>query len=66
MKTTLDVTGMTCKHCEKAVKDALESVDGVSSAVINLDSGQVEVTYQEKVTLDTIKQTIEDQGYQVA
>ena len=30
---TVNVTGMMCGHCEKAVKTALEAIDGVESAV---------------------------------
>lgn len=31
MKTLLDVQGMTCGHCEAAVKKALAKVPGVTS-----------------------------------
>lgn len=67
METTLEVTGMTCKNCEKAVKNALESLNGVSSVTVHLDQGQVEVSYEEaQVTVEALKQAVEDQGYDVA
>lgn len=66
-KTTLNVSGMTCGHCEKAVHDALLAVDGVSKVVVSLETGLVEVSYDEtKVTIAQLKEAVEDQGYDVA
>lgn len=67
MQTTIDVKGMTCGHCEKAVKDALESLAGVSAVTVDLDAGNVDVTFEEaKTNVATLKEAIEDQGYEVA
>lgn len=33
MKKTIKINGMMCGHCEKAVRKALEAIDGVVSAV---------------------------------
>jgi len=46
MSTTqsLQVTGMTCQHCVKHVREALVNVGGVSGARVDLDSGTAEVT----------------------
>ena len=41
--TTLKVTGMTCNGCVQAVKSALESMNGVVEAKVDLDSGTAEV-----------------------
>lgn len=66
METTLKVQGMTCAHCEASVKGALEKLTGVESVAINLDTGDVAVTYEEgKVTLEDMREAIEDQGYDV-
>ncbi len=40
---TLKVTGMTCGGCVKTVTNALQSVDGVTEARVDLDSGMAEV-----------------------
>ncbi|MDJ0739931.1 MAG: permease [Gammaproteobacteria bacterium] len=40
---TLRVDGMTCAHCAASVKAALEEVDGVQRADVDLGSGIVEV-----------------------
>jgi copper chaperone len=42
--TTLKVTGMTCGHCENAVKKALEGVSGVERVVsVSAQTGQAVV-----------------------
>ncbi|MCM3397168.1 copper chaperone CopZ [Oceanobacillus profundus] len=64
---TLDVKGMTCGHCKMSVEGALNKLDGVTAAEVDLGSGKVEVTYDEtKISLDNMKEAVEDQGYDVA
>ena len=36
----LDVSGMTCGHCQGAVTKALKSVPGVTGAQVDLKSGK--------------------------
>ncbi|MED1672600.1 copper chaperone CopZ [Pallidibacillus thermolactis] len=63
---TLDVKGMSCGHCKMTVEGALKKLDGVSAAQVNLEAGKVDVTFDEsKVTVDKMKEVIEDQGYDV-
>lgn len=67
METTLDVKGMTCGHCEKAVNNALEELAGVSKVAVDLDTGKVGVTYDEsKVTEGKLREAVEEQGYDLA
>lgn len=64
---TLDVQGMTCGHCKMSVEGALEKLDGVTAAEVDLGSGKVDVTYDEsKVSLENMKEAVEDQGYDVS
>lgn len=61
---TLKVEGMTCGHCVSSVEKAL--VQAGASGKVDLASKKVSVQYDEaKVTLDSIKAAIEDQGYDV-
>lgn len=63
---TLNVKGMSCGHCVKAVEGSVGKLDGVSSVKVNLEDGTVAVDFNDgKVTLDAIKETIDDQGYDV-
>ena len=61
---TIKVDGMSCDHCKQAVESALTNLDGVSTADVNLDAGNVEVNFDDnKVTMTSMKDAIEDQGY---
>lgn len=62
---TLHVEGMSCGHCVNSVEGALKIIGAAGK--VNLDSKSVTVEYDEsKVTLEAIKEAIEDQGYDVA
>lgn len=66
MEKTLNVQGMSCGHCKISVEGALNKLDGVSAAEVNLEAGKVDVTFDEsKVTSDAMKEAIEEQGYDV-
>lgn len=63
---TLNVQGMSCGHCVSSVEKSVGSIDGVKEVKVHLESGEVDVSFEEdKVSLDVIKETIDDQGYDV-
>ncbi|WP_342431153.1 copper chaperone CopZ [Neobacillus sp. FSL H8-0543] len=65
-KVTLNVEGMSCGHCVKAIEGSVGELKGVSTVKVNLDSGIVDIEYKsDEVTLETIKETIDDQGYDI-
>lgn len=62
---TLNVQGMSCGHCVNSVEGAVKSLG--ASAKVDLANNSVTVNYDEsKVSLETIKEAIEEQGYDVA
>ncbi|UOQ94281.1 cation transporter [Halobacillus shinanisalinarum] len=64
MQLTLEVNGMTGAHCEKAVKDVLNALEGIHGVDVDVSSGKVDVTYDESyVGKDLMKEAIEAQGY---
>jgi copper chaperone len=66
MEKTLSVQGMSCGHCKASVEGALKNLAGVSAAEVNLEAGTVDVTYDDsKVTIDVMKEAVEEQGYDV-
>ena len=66
MEVIIKVEGMSCEHCVKAVKDAATTVDGVDSAIVDLEAKTATVVYDAGVdTLANIKAAIEDQGFDV-
>jgi copper chaperone len=65
-KITLNVVGMSCEHCVKAVTGAAGGLAGVSNVSVDLAGGTVSLEYDPAVTpLAQIKTEIEDQGYDV-
>ncbi|MBZ5751021.1 MULTISPECIES: copper chaperone CopZ [Metabacillus] len=63
---TLNVKGMSCGHCVKAVEGSVGKLTGINEVKVHLDAGKVEVAFdKEKVSLETIKEAIDDQGYDV-
>ncbi|MGX1373308.1 copper chaperone [Priestia megaterium] len=66
-KVTLSVKGMSCGHCVKAVEGSVGELNGVQHVEVNLNEAKVTVEFdQNKVSLESIKETIDDQGYEVA
>ncbi|WP_226584031.1 copper chaperone CopZ [Halobacillus litoralis] len=65
MQTSIKVEGMTCGHCEKAVKGALKEIDGVQEVHVNLETGNVDISADEKVSEQEMAEAIEEQGYDV-
>ncbi|NNV05085.1 MULTISPECIES: copper chaperone CopZ [Geobacillus] len=66
MTITLQVQGMTCGHCQAAVTNALQALDGVSRVEVHLQEGTVDVEYDEtKISVEKLKEAIEEQGYDV-
>ncbi len=65
-KVTLKVSGMSCGHCVKAVEGSVGELSGVSTVTVNLNEGTVDVEFNaSEVSLEAIKETIDDQGYDV-
>ncbi|MFP3392427.1 copper ion binding protein [Brevibacillus sp. SIMBA_040] len=61
---TLQVEGMSCQHCVISIEGALKEL-GVNGKV-DLASNTVDVTYDEnQISLETVKEAIEEQGYEV-
>lgn len=63
---TLNVQGMSCGHCVSSVEKSVGALNGVEQVNVNLADGLVDVAFNEaQVSLEQIKETIDDQGYEV-
>ena len=60
---TLSVPGMSCGHCEAAVKSEVGRVSGVESVSVDLDSKDVVVTGH-ALDLGAILAALDDAGYE--
>ncbi|PNZ75795.1 copper chaperone CopZ [Mammaliicoccus stepanovicii] len=66
MEKTIQVEGMTCEHCKSAVEGALNKLNGVNQATVDLEQGNVTVTFDENnIEIEQMNEAIEDQGYDV-
>ncbi|WP_422487270.1 heavy-metal-associated domain-containing protein [Gudongella sp. DL1XJH-153] len=64
MKKMMMVEGMTCGHCEMAVKKSLSGVDGVQDVVVDLSTGKVEVE-GDNLQDNLLIEAVDDAGYEV-
>ncbi|PCI41262.1 MAG: copper-translocating P-type ATPase [Moraxellaceae bacterium] len=63
-KDTINVYGMTCNHCVKAVTLALQKVAGVDSVSVSLDQESATLIYNENiVSLSRLKNEIIEEGF---
>ena len=61
----IKVEGMSCMHCQLRVKKAVEAVEGVTKADVNLQTKQVVIDYEEgKANLEKVKAAITEAGYE--
>ena len=63
MNQSFDVQGMTCGHCEKAVTQAVQSVDPQAKVTIDRPAGKVQVLSNEP--REAIARAIAEEGYRV-
>ncbi len=63
---TLDIQGMTCASCVRAVERAVAKVPGVSEVAVNLATEKARVVFQNSADWAAVRDAILDAGYQVA
>jgi len=64
---TLSVPDISCNHCKMSIEGAVNDLDGVKSAAVDIAKKSVSVSFDEgALTRDTIVEAIEEQGYEVA
>lgn len=64
MEKKLSVEGMMCQHCVAHVKKALEGVEGVEEAVVDLDSNSATAKLSADVADQVLVDAIVDAGYE--
>ncbi|WP_310614169.1 cation transporter [Limnohabitans sp.] len=64
MDNSFQVQGMTCGHCEMAVKKAIARLDPEAKVEIDRSTGKVDVQSNQK--REDIAHAIAEEGYQVA
>ena len=64
MTQTFTVTGMTCGHCERAVKTAVRQID--PQAVVTIDRAANRVEVDSNQPREALAKAIAEEGYAVA
>lgn len=65
-KEILLVEGMSCGHCKNAVEKAVGALSGVLLAEVDLAEKTLAVEFDaSKITLDKIKEIVDEEGYTV-
>ena len=65
-RITLNVSGMTCKHCAMHVGNALKELDGVDDAVVDLAAKTAEVSFDDtRVDREKMAAAVTEAGYKV-
>jgi len=65
-KITLNVGGMSCEHCAKAVTNAVAGVAGTADVAVDLKAGRVSFLYDPaEASLEAIKEAIIGEEFSV-
>lgn len=64
VKKIMHIEGMHCGHCKANVEKSLNAISGVS-AVVDLEKKLAEVTLNKEITDDTLKEAVENLGFEV-
>lgn len=65
MKKTMSIEGMSCGHCTGRVTKALAGLDGVEVISVSVEEKNAIVEHADAVTNELLKETVEDQGFDV-
>jgi len=60
---TFTIENISCGHCVNTIKNELNDLEGISSVEIDQDSKKVEVSWQEPLTWEEIKNLLEEINY---
>lgn len=64
-KMELKINGMVCGGCEKRVKSALSSINGVENVEADHNTGKVIINSKENLDFEEIKEKITDIGFEI-
>ena len=65
MDKKIYISGMSCQHCVNRVKNALEALDEVNEAIVNLEGNVARVSMKKDINDNIINEAINDAGYAV-
>jgi copper chaperone len=60
------VTGMTCDHCARAVREEVSALPGVSAVDVDVAAGKVVITGSPVPGQAALREAIAEAGYELA
>ena len=63
---TIKIKGMSCQHCVMAVTKALNAIDGIENAQVDLKTATASYDETRPVDMALIKDVVKKTGYDVA
>lgn len=63
MKKIIEVTGMHCQHCAKAVEDEIKKIDGVGKVKADPEKNSAIVTMKGEVSDELLIKAVEEAGF---
>jgi copper chaperone len=64
--TEFQVTGMTCGHCEAAVRSEVSRIAGVTDVEVSAKTGRLAVTSHVPVDAAAVASAVDEAGYALA
>jgi copper chaperone CopZ len=64
MTTNLKIEGMSCSHCARAAREALEAVPGVREARVDLATGSAVVDSNGHTSIAQLLKAVKEEGYE--
>ena len=61
--TEYQVTGMSCGHCEGAVRAEVSEIDGVTGIEVSAQTGRLAVTSKQPVDDAAVIDAVDEAGY---
>lgn len=65
MITQLNITGMTCGHCELSVREELSEIDGVTVVAVDHNTGVAEISSEAPIDPQLLRDAVAEAGYEV-
>ena len=63
---TLNVPDISCEHCERAITNALQTVEGIRTVSVDIPAKQVRVDYDDAhVSIQKMKEILQEEDYPV-
>lgn len=60
---TVNIKGMSCQHCVKSTREALEQIPGIKNIKVDLENGKAH--FDGDIALQEVKNVIEKIGFEI-